>query len=191
MSSALWQCHYVVIYGGESRPCARPAEADEPFCRQHISIVAGYFREWQQRRDGRWRNSSDEVVVLLARLHDAEARAKTPEPTVYYIERAGDGFIKIGYSVHPKSRMESLGTRVNRLTLLATEPGGRAVESLRHEQFSSLRVQGEWFRPAPVLLRHIKRLQGMSEPLPLALSDDNGSGRGSNLSVPRARSAPQ
>lgn len=84
----------------------------------------------------------------------------TPEPTtfVYYIRRA-DGDVKIGYSGNVRSRMSALRREHGPIDLLATEPGTRNTERSRHDQFRAFRRPvGEWFAPAPHLLRHVGEL---------------------------------
>ena len=162
-----YPCRYVIDdHGGNRRPCARRADHKHLFCRQHRDHMEAVFRpdDWDQR--GRAGDFS-ELDVLRARLMDAEARARTPESSVYYIERPADGLIKIGFSIRPAVRLEGLGGRADALRLLAIELGGREVEYLRHRQFERLRVVGEWFTPGPALLRHIQRLQAVQERLVL------------------------
>lgn len=79
--------------------------------------------------------------------------AGAPEDLVYYILFGNR--IKIGITSSLRSRLDSLprGLRV-----LATEPGGRAVERERHEQFADCRVGGEWFRMTRPLLVHVANL---------------------------------
>jgi len=94
----------------------------------------------------RQRRADHARAAALAR-QDLEAAS-----VVYYIQ-FGDR-IKIGTTT-------DLGKRLGALPhdcLLATEPGGPLVERQRHEQFGALRIKGEWFEPAPVLLGHIQAL---------------------------------
>jgi hypothetical protein len=85
------------------------------------------------------------------------------EEVVYYCGR-GD-LIKIGTSNSVHTRVHQLRAR-----LLATEPGGFAVEHDRHRQFAAFEAAraaarqgfpnvGEWFHSAPELLAHIKTLR--------------------------------
>lgn len=75
---------------------------------------------------------------------------------VYY-GRLGN-LIKIGCSSRPAIRLRALAPELSRPTLLATEPGGFAVEWERHQQFAHLRQHGEWFRAGDDLLAHIEGL---------------------------------
>jgi hypothetical protein len=81
--------------------------------------------------------------------------ATEPEDVVYYILFGNR--VKIGMSASLRSRLDSLPRGVK---VLATEPGGRAVERERHDQFAGCRVGGEWFRATPALLHHIATLTG-------------------------------
>lgn len=46
------------------------------------------------------------------------------------------------------------------LRLLATIPGGRAVESSIHKRLAHLRQRGEWFKDCEELRRAIRELKG-------------------------------
>jgi hypothetical protein len=80
-----------------------------------------------------------------------EALKDSGEPSVYFAER--DGLIKIGVSIHPRSRVAGQAA-----ALLATLPGDARTETALHLAFADLRVEGEWFRPGPALLRLIDLL---------------------------------
>jgi hypothetical protein len=42
---------------------------------------------------------------------------------------------------------------------MATEPGDRKLEGLRHRQFWAFHTHGEWFRMEPPLLAHIREVK--------------------------------
>jgi hypothetical protein len=98
------------------------------------------------------------VAIRLGRLyHSGTVKPPTPptpldtlrQHVVYYL-RFGN-LIKIGTT-------SSLYTRVRELRpdeILAAEPGYRALEAQRHQQFARHRVERELFAPAPTLLDHI------------------------------------
>lgn len=86
-----------------------------------------------------------------------KSKAKSNDGFVYYCRYRRDGLIKIGTSRDVDERMVHLGAQ-----LLATEPGGYAVEAVRHFQFEPLRSHGEWFRPEAPLLSHIESLQELA-----------------------------
>ncbi len=78
--------------------------------------------------------------------------------TVYFI-RSGSR-IKIGASRNVAKRMAALQTAsANRLQLLGTCPGGKAMEFEFHKQWHGQKLEGEWFRSSPELLRFIAELQ--------------------------------
>lgn len=81
------------------------------------------------------------------------------ECVVYY---AGQGDrIKIGSTTQMRVRLWALKPDV----LLAAEEGGRMLELHRHRQFSTSRLDGEWFSASAELLAHIDSLIG-GLPLP-------------------------
>jgi hypothetical protein len=77
---------------------------------------------------------------------------------VYYVGDRADKTIKIGVSAHLPARLADLGRRRS-IRLLATEPGTRALEIARHQQFSHLRHRGEWFYRHGSLMVHINDLR--------------------------------
>lgn len=77
---------------------------------------------------------------------------------VYFIQ---DGeYIKIGFSsTGAIDRLLVLqGANPRPLTLVATMPGTKALETELHARFHSLRVRGEWFRAEAPLLDFIRSL---------------------------------
>lgn len=86
----------------------------------------------------------------------AMQRAYDAQSVVYYI-RIGD-YIKIGFTTNMTERIKSL--RVDATDIMATEPGGRAKERERHEQFADIRRgRKENFERTPELLTHIARVR--------------------------------
>jgi len=76
--------------------------------------------------------------------------ASAAESIVYYIRR-GD-LIKIGSTIRPRRRFTELVPD----EILAIEPGDRAQEVYRHNQFRHLRCGGEYFRDDPELREHVQ-----------------------------------
>jgi len=65
---------------------------------------------------------------------------------VYFIQDSS-GFVKIGWTKNLKRRFSALRTgNPSVLTVIRTLEGYRALEIWLHEQFSTYRVRGEWFR---------------------------------------------
>lgn len=89
------------------------------------------------------------LVVLASGVHSGfalPAREEVyPNGRVVYFIRAG-AMVKIGWSDDVVQRMAELQVAAaERLELLATCPGGRALEAFFHAAFSRFRARGEWF----------------------------------------------
>jgi hypothetical protein len=78
---------------------------------------------------------------------------------VYYLRRS-NGDIKIGYSAYASTRLTQIMREHGPIDVLAYEPGGAQLETVRHGQFDHCRItaRGEWFRPGADLLLHIHLL---------------------------------
>lgn len=74
---------------------------------------------------------------------------------VYYLGDPSTRRVKIGTTTRLRQRFLSLAPTHKKIVLLATEPGGHALERSRHKQFASLRAHGEWFRKEPILMEHV------------------------------------
>jgi hypothetical protein len=79
--------------------------------------------------------------------------------SVYFAQDPVSTDIKIGFSKNVRSRLGGLGRPVR---LLATLEGNREVESAIHHRFRLARIRGEWFRPAPELLKYMDEIRGGS-----------------------------
>jgi hypothetical protein len=92
---------------------------------------------------------------------------------IYFIETQ-DRKIKIGFSDQVGKRIQQLASNVGPVTLLATQPGDRAVEALLHEMFADERLHGEWFEASPRLLRYANGLNYPTTevPDPVSYSDN-------------------
>ncbi len=79
----------------------------------------------------------------------------SPSEGLYFIADLDEGLIKIGKSKHPSSRLKKfrLSLKKPNLKMMACFPTG--VETYAHREFKDLRVKGEWFTPAPRLLKAI------------------------------------
>lgn len=78
------------------------------------------------------------------------------DSVVYYM-RTRD-LVKIGFSRNIRLRLQALRPE----ELMATEPGGRTLERVRHREFRDLRYRYEWFKLAPPLTVHIENLRQQS-----------------------------
>ena len=86
-----------------------------------------------------------------------------PASRVYFIQACGGGPVKIGRSADPRARIATLQTaNPDHLRIVATMPGGVAVERMLHRMFERHRVRpdGEWFNPEPEVLAFIRELGG-------------------------------
>ena len=75
-------------------------------------------------------------------------------PAVVYYMLFGDR-IKIGTTRNVMQRMREVPND----RVLVTEPGDFHLEAVRHNEFKSARIKGEWFRQSPELLAHIEVLK--------------------------------
>lgn len=79
---------------------------------------------------------------------------------VYFIAAEPDGPIKIGYAKNAVRRLKALQTGSHvPLCLLATMPGGPAIERTIHRALADTRMDGEWFERSPRLLSFIEDLR--------------------------------
>lgn len=129
----------------------------------HPTLNASTFRQWVSRKKitPARETAKGEPLYWLSDIEALMNKGNGPlplthDPVVYYLE-LHNGNIKIGYTTDLRSRLAAL--RYSGDNLLATEPGGRPVELLRHGQFDALRVgRREEFRPGDTLLAHIAKL---------------------------------
>lgn len=107
-------------------------------------IIDGQAKLLQQQRDERERRKI--------------GRGQKEFITVIYFIRSPSA-IKIGMAKDAQRRLMVLQTsHPETLELVATCPGGRALETEYHTRFAEHRVRGEWFAPVPELLAEIERL---------------------------------
>lgn len=136
-----WLTWCVVIDG--SRPCGAPARLHQriPMCRRH-RIEAINLR--------RASNASAATAALAS-----------DEAGVVYFLRTPAGTVKIGCSIELRRRLRDLHREFGGpVRLLASQPGGRALEAEMHQRFADSRVMdllGEQFEPSDELLDYIDR----------------------------------
>jgi hypothetical protein len=141
----------------EERYCRREPLPETPECLDlpdFIQLCAIHANKAVEVHLYRQRQDADRQ----ARERYEEQQRRAREATVYYVQRAKDGLIKIGFSSVPRERLVTLRREHGPLELLATHKGGRDAERIQHRRFDHLRVTGEWFRPEPELLAHIERI---------------------------------
>lgn len=106
---------------------------------------------------------TEQTVVIAVKIgkqkHADEQARRITEPRrmsiVYYVRRGE--LIKIGTTTNPANRLKALMPD----EILAFEPGDRATEQRRHQQFSACRVarKSEYFRQDEELTAHIAKLR--------------------------------
>lgn len=105
------------------------------------------------------RGVTAELLLSAVRVH---------EEIVYFAER--DGFVKIGTTRNLESRVAALargdsavlGMTIKPVKILATMPGGIAVERSVHRLFAALRFEGEWFLHEDPLAQFIAAIAAAS-----------------------------
>ncbi len=115
--------------------------------------VPFFFRAHMFTSSGEWSLDKSPVVSPWAK-----GDAPTPSSTgsIYFIA-AGNGMIKIGFSMDVQQRMESLQTMSPApLQLMGTMPGTVTDERRLHARFTPLRSHGEWFHAHDNLLKFIE-----------------------------------
>lgn len=112
-------------------------------CDDHLDEVIGALRDHPAF-----------VPPADPRTHGTNGRPIVPA-VVYYMGDPDTKRVKIGTTTQIRHRFLALAPTHRKVVLLATEPGGYALERSRHRQFKSLCAHGEWFRKAPILMEHI------------------------------------
>lgn len=98
-----------------------------------------------------------EVIKFIFRIKDGK-----------YSDWAGgsdDGFVKIGRSKNPKSRLKDMQSgNAHKLKIIEVFKNRGHCESALHEQFKHLRVRGEWFEYSEEISEFIneKKNDGLS-----------------------------
>lgn len=134
--------------------CGDPSLPSPPFpiCPNHAAEIYRYVGEAFAAESSE-RGSALDRLKHASPLPEWDARGHW----VYYVQVGH--LVKIGKSTCLNHRMRNYppGSK-----LLAVEPGDKAVEMARLEQFEHLREERlEWFRPGPDLLDHIDQLRAV------------------------------
>lgn len=150
--------------------CDAPSIPGAPFpiCISHAAALVRYVSQVAETSGATEVTSTLDLMrrfnVCIGTADFVWPDAPTAEPPVVYYLRLGD-HVKIGTTVDLRKRMMVYPPRT---LLLATEPGNRVTENIRHAEFAHLRVPGprrEWFRDAPELqslVRHLVQKHGHS-----------------------------
>lgn len=104
-------------------------------------------------------NRTNPLGKFLAPAVEAmDAALAARHGTSVYFAASGSR-IKIGWSARVTARLAQLQTgNPDPVRLLATTPGGRALERRLHERFADARLAGEWFEATPELTTYIEQL---------------------------------
>lgn len=138
-----------------SRDCQDPVPEDFPMdmCEMHALMATALMLERGGATVKRLTSMYDPGFV--PRVTSPNETPNPPmivdgSPSVVYYLRHGD-MVKIGTTRSLAGRLKSL--RYDEL--LAVEPGSFKQEKFRHEQFATIRADGEWFRRCAELDGHI------------------------------------
>ena len=102
---------------------------------------------------------------VVARAHQWANEADTPVKC--YFIGGSEGPVKIGMSIDPNKRLQTLQlSSPVRLSILALTSGGAERESAYHYQFADFRLHGEWFERCLEIEEEIARLNAQSGPKP-------------------------
>lgn len=139
--------------------CGAPADDREiPLCRHHHQQAA---LNWIRANALSDRPMFEGPLTPIEELHRRRDEAMAAQSQVYYV-RIGDR-VKIGYTINMRQRIGAL--RIREDDVLATEPGGRALEKQRHLEFAAERVgRREDFNPSRRLLAWIEEVREQHGP---------------------------
>jgi len=130
-----------------------------PICTRHaLQLYAAMLDQVKDlMREQGYMNQAPDAErrrIEAERLAESERAARS---VVYYVLMPG-GTIKIGFTIDLYQRMSNL--RVDRDKVLATEPGGRPAERMRHRKFASIRIGNrEDFKDTPELRAWIAKVR--------------------------------
>jgi hypothetical protein len=133
---------------------------DEPESRT-VAEVETWVRETLAYEDSRTADHGAVVGVVVERpgpcVHVLERERRRWDQRVYFFKCLDCGLIKIGTSHdYRKRRRQIERTTEHVLDILGTVFGDRSTEAHLHGTFMRDRVEGEWFRSSPALLRYIE-----------------------------------
>lgn len=102
-----------------------------------------------------WIEYKERMNVLIK---DLITRTREPNSVVYFVWRKLDGRIKIGTTTNLTRRVSTFRCNFGRVEVVATLPGGRAMEAELHRRFARAREFGEWFAPDVELVLWVARI---------------------------------
>lgn len=145
------------------------------------ATVAPFFMLREKARDGRsgnwsiaaYRRTGGDLAIIFDKLPDEftafrrmvdafEAWQQVkPVERVYFIgtDLNPGSLVKVGRSLDPESRLKTIQTgHPERLCILATTPGGAALEEQYHRRWRARRRTGEWFTMGECIAKEINRI---------------------------------
>jgi hypothetical protein len=141
--------------------CSEGATTSEPlsFCPEHEREAVNRLAHLVVRFDwGAILDASVAIDDVNRPLDSYREPTNSSEGWVYFMRR--ERLIKIGTTLNPRRRAQELNG-----TILAKCIGSYTEEARLHAKFAALRRHGEWFEPAPELMRLINAIraeQGLS-----------------------------
>jgi hypothetical protein len=144
-----WYCHHERIpkfclgITQQDTRCKREAENDYGYCRHHA-------KDWEN--DVVSKRVASRINMQITQIKEA---LETFDDYVYFI--GCDGYVKIGHSKNPESRLLSLksqadktlrppGIDLRNMKLIKKVKGGQRLESHLHVRLHNQRIVGEWFK---------------------------------------------
>lgn len=95
---------------------------------------------------------------------DGTVSDRTRAGVVYFFQKGRRQVIKIGYSGDHEERRQNLQVATpDRLRLIATIPGTRAVEAALHKRFREHKITGDWYRLEGTLAEYVAELKDNDE----------------------------
>lgn len=112
----------------------------------------------------RWAEPTAKVITPGKRTIDLSKQSADTPAYVYFILNRDSQAIKIGFAQDVHKRLETLQTSSpSRLELMGTiqaksNQAAKTLEKRWHQEFASLRLQGEWFKAEEPLVGYIQSL---------------------------------
>lgn len=92
-------------------------------------------------------------ITSFVKLITINVKGKT---MIYFIQQGDSGPIKIGYTNNISKRINALqSSSPEKLHLLGAIEGDKDRERVLQKFFHAHKMQGEWFKPAPMVLNYI------------------------------------
>lgn len=158
--------HQAAVADGSS-PYLIPGALSLKHYAESIGVRYGTAKRWVH--EGMPSHKADAAVLIVPGEAEAWIREHARNVTfsrrgiVYFIEREGDGAIKIGWTSDIRRRLLELEKLVGRqLVLLGAVPGDKVRELEFHARFAESLIGDEWFRPTDDLRAFINSLGRMA-----------------------------